>query len=301
MNFTLFNIILLFVGFLAVLIFSIGLMACIAPLALFAKSESLPKVVMFFLLSIAGAYQIYFWGFWSAFCVAMTFKFTQKPEVTWDWLYWISGFMWCFSLIGWLAHKEKQSSQSLEESRGIQKGTTRYSLIAIVAFLAFAFFPSLILPLYGWALKPFGLHEYIGTKNATNVEIADPERSYTLKSGTERVLCKTTIMSFIKAHAMMSDDKGRVVQLSAEEEAQMKILIRTGLTAASGVSDGYLRGIHPELPREFREHIVEGWRLYVNGLENSDAQKQIQGIQLIQHWEAFKKKNVDLLYESLIR
>ena len=73
------------------------------------------------LLSIAGAYQIYFWGFWSAFCVAMTFKFTQIPEVTWDWLYWITGFMWCISVIGWLAHKEKQSSQPLKSHAEFKK------------------------------------------------------------------------------------------------------------------------------------------------------------------------------------
>jgi len=298
MNFIIFNVILLFSGFLAVLIFSIGLMACIAPMALFAKSESPPKLVALPFLGIAGIYQIYFWGFWSAFCVAMTIKFTHKPEVTWNWLYWIVGFIWCTSLIGWLAHKEKQSSQSHEEARGIQKGTTLYSLIAIVAFLAFSFFPSLILPPYGWALKAFGLH---GTKDSGNAVIAESVRSHALKSGAERALCKTTIMSFIKAHGMMANDKGRVVQLSAGEEAQMKNLIRAGLTAASGVSDGYLRGIHPDLPKEFREHLVDGWRLYLNGLESSEPGKQIEGIQLVQQWEAFKGKNADLLYESLIR
>jgi hypothetical protein len=301
MNFIIFNVILLFGGFLAVLIFSIGLMACIAPMALFAKSDSPPKIVRLSFLGIAGIYQIYFWGFWSAFCVTMTIKFTNKPEVTWDWLYWITGFMWCISVIGWLAHKEKQSSQSFEEARGIQKGTTLYSFIAIIAFLAFSFFPSLILPPYGWALKAFGLHEYIGTKNVSNVVIAESERSHTLKSGTERAFCKTTIMSFIKAHGMMSDEKGRVVQLSAGEEAQMKTIIQAGLTAASGVSDEYLRGIHPDLPIEFREHLVDGWRLYLNGLESSEPAKQIQGIQLVQRWLAFKEKNTDLLYESLIR
>jgi len=301
MNFIFFNVILLFAGFLAVLIFSVGLMACLAPLTLFKKSERPPKVIILPFFGIAAVYQIYFWGLWSAFCVAMTIRFTQKPEVNWDWLYWIAGFMWCISLIGWLAHKERQGSQSLEEARGIQKGTTLYSLIAIAAFLVFAFAPSLMLPPYGWALDLLGLQRYIATKNASNVEIAESKRGHSLTSGAERALCKTTIMSFIQAHAMMSDDKGRVVQLSAEEEAQMKTLILTGLSAASGVSDGYLRGIHPELPREFREHLVDGWRLYLNGLENSDPGKQIKGIQLVQRWEAFKKKNIDLLYESLIR
>ncbi len=142
---------------------------------------------------------------------------------------------------------------------------------------------------------------YIGTKNDSNVVIAESEPDQTLKSGTEKALCKTTIMSFIKAHATMCDDKGQVVQLSAGEENQMKALIQAGLTAASGVSDGYLHGIHPDLPIEFREHLVDGWRLYLNGLENSEPGKQIQGIQLVQRWGAFKEKSADLIYESLIR
>jgi hypothetical protein len=301
MNFIIFNGILLFSGFLAVFIFSVGLMACISPMALFTKSDGPLKIVTLLLLVIAGIYQIYFWGLWSAFCVAMTIKFTNKPEVTWHWLYWIMGFLWCTSLIGWLAHKEKQSSQSHEEVRGIQKGTTLYSIIAIVSFLVFSFLPSFMSPTYGWALKAFGLHRYIGTIASGNAVIAESVRGHAMKSGAERALCKTTLMSFIKAHNMMSDENGRVVQLSADEEAQMKNLIRAGIKAASGVSDSYLSGIHPDLTKEFSEHLVEGWRLYLNGLENSEPGKQIEGIQLVQRWEVFKQKNADLLYESLIR
>lgn len=171
MNFILFNFILLFAGFLAVLIFSVGLMASLAPMALFAKSENPPKAFMLPLMGIAGIYQIYFWGFWSAFCVAMTIRFTQKPEVTWDWLYWITGFMECTALIGWLAYKERQGSRSLAEVRGIERGTVLYSLIAIAAFLVFAFAPSLMLRPYGWALKPLGLERYIASKATNGVEI----------------------------------------------------------------------------------------------------------------------------------
>jgi hypothetical protein len=56
MNFIIFNVILLFAGFLAVLIFSIALIACIAPMAVFAKSESPPKLVTLPFLGIAGIY-----------------------------------------------------------------------------------------------------------------------------------------------------------------------------------------------------------------------------------------------------
>ena len=176
MNFIIFNGALLLAGIIAIFIFSIGLMLLLAPLALFTRSGKPSKAIVLPFMGVLGIFQIYFWGIWSAFCVAMTIRFTQKPDVTWDWLYWIMGFMWCASLIGWLAHKEMQGSQSLEEARGIQKGTTLYSLIAIVAFLVFAFAPSLVLPPYGWPLKVFGLERYIATKATSIVEIDEKTR-----------------------------------------------------------------------------------------------------------------------------
>ena len=181
MNYIFFNGILLFGGFIAVLVFSFGLMACLAPLALFRGSQDPSKAFTLPITAIAGIYQVYFWGFWSAFCVAMTTKYTQKPEVTWDWLYWITGFMECISLIAWLAHKERQSSQSLEEVRGIQKGTSFYSLVAVVAFLVFAFAPRLMVAPYGWVLKPLGLHSYISQK-AENSAKTDEEARKTIEA-----------------------------------------------------------------------------------------------------------------------
>lgn len=157
MNFILFNISLLLAGFGALFVFSVGLMACLAPIGLFAKWGRPPKAVVLPLMGIAAIYQVYFWGLWSAFCVAMTLSYTQKPEVTWDWAYWTAGFMECTSLIGWLAHKERQSSESLGEVRNIQRGTMIYSLIAIVAFGVFAFFPSLMSAPYGRVLKAIGM------------------------------------------------------------------------------------------------------------------------------------------------
>jgi hypothetical protein len=157
MNFILFNILLLVVGLPAVLVFSLGLMACMIPLAPFLKSKNPPKAVMFPIMAVAGCYQVYFWGLWAAFCVAVTTRFTQKPEVTWDWLYWIFGFMWCTSLIGWLAQKEQQSITSVEEAHSAQSGTKFYSLIAVAAFLIFAFAPNLAEWPYGWFMNLTGL------------------------------------------------------------------------------------------------------------------------------------------------
>jgi len=131
------------------------------PLAPFLKSENPPKAIIFPVMAIAGGYQIYLWGLWAAFCVAVTIRFTQKPEVTWDWLYWICSFMWCTSLIGWLAYKEQQSSDTIEEERSAQGGATFYLLITIVVFLVFAMAPYLANWPYGWFMKLTGLAKYM--------------------------------------------------------------------------------------------------------------------------------------------
>lgn len=157
MNFVSFNVLLLAAGFAAVIVFSIGNVACIAPVALFRNSKEPPKAAVYPIFAVAAGFQVYFWGFWAAFCVAITTRFTHKPEVTWDWRYWVAGFSWCTSLIGWLAHKEQMTSESGAEARSTARGTTLYSLVAIVAFLLFSFAPSLMSAVYGWALTPVGL------------------------------------------------------------------------------------------------------------------------------------------------
>lgn len=119
-------------------------------------------------------------------------------------------------------------------------------------------------------------------------------------SGPQRELCKTAIVSFLQAHMMMSDESGKIVQLNNEQTEKMKSLIRTGITAASGVSDAYLTKVHSELPVQFRSHLVKGWKLYLNGLDQSKLSLQVQGIQLVQKWEAFKEKNIDYLYRAII-
>ena len=119
-------------------------------------------------------------------------------------------------------------------------------------------------------------------------------------SDPQRELCKTAIMSFIQAHAMMSDESGKIVQLNNEQTETMKSLLKTGIKAASGVSDAYLTKVHPELAVQFRTHLVKGWELYLSGLDQSKLSLQVQGIQLVQKWEAFKEKNIDYLYRAII-
>ena len=113
MNFIKYNVVLLFSGFPALLILSVGFIACLAPLSLFAKMQRPPLIVIITLALLVGAFQMYFWGLWAAYCVAITYKFTSRPAVTWDWLYFVTGFFEASSLIAWLSYKEQRELQEL--------------------------------------------------------------------------------------------------------------------------------------------------------------------------------------------
>lgn len=165
MHFITFNGLLWLSSLVAVFIFSIGLMILYALITSFTKSDNIPKSILYPFMVIVGAYQIYFWGFWSAFCVAITIKFIHNPDVSYNWLYWIAGFISCLSLLGWLEAKSKLGSQSVEESRRIEEGSKFYILITIVAFLLFSFAPSYSILPYGYLLNPLGLKKYVASQN----------------------------------------------------------------------------------------------------------------------------------------
>ena len=160
MNFVTYNLLLLAASFPALIVFSVGVMGLLSPLSTFSRSERFPKAILLLFTGLAGLYQIYFWGLWSAFVVALTYKYTLRQEVTWDWIYFVCGFMWCTALIGWLSYKERQSSESLKETRGILSGTYMYSSVAALAYIVFAIWPNLMLVPFGWALELMGLTEY---------------------------------------------------------------------------------------------------------------------------------------------
>ena len=149
-------------SWLGLMIFSLGVFACMLPLFPFLRGDNPnpPKLITFTTIFLAALYQIYFWGLWSSYCVAVVMRFTQKTEVTSDWLYWVCGFMWCSALIGWLSAKEQQG-QTLKNAQATQRGTLLYKSLAIVAFAMFALYPSLCELPYGWFFKLTGLSDYI--------------------------------------------------------------------------------------------------------------------------------------------
>jgi hypothetical protein len=139
--------------FACMFVFAFALMAVLAPFALVARQESPAKILVIPMAVIAGAFQVYFWGLWAAFCSATAAKYSAMAEVSHHWLYYVAGFMFCTGPLGYMAHKETQMAQSYDEVRGIQRGTSLYSLIAVVAFIVFCIRPSLHAWPYSWALR----------------------------------------------------------------------------------------------------------------------------------------------------
>lgn len=97
--------------------------------------------------------QLYFWGMWAAYCAALAVVRASHPDVTHTWLYYVVAFLFVTAPIGYLASKEQSSVASAQEGRGIQRGSTLYSAFAILAFLAFSFWPALMTTPYGWFIR----------------------------------------------------------------------------------------------------------------------------------------------------
>lgn len=154
LNFIFFCGILLVAGFPAAFVFALVVMGLATPLVALRNASRIALVPFTALLFLA---QAYFWGAWAAFSVGLTRRFIAKPEVTWDWLYWIAGFGLCTSLVGWFASKERAAAQAAEEPPPSAGGAAMYWAICAVLFLIFAIWPvAMDLP-YGWLLRLLNL------------------------------------------------------------------------------------------------------------------------------------------------
>ncbi len=152
MNFIKFHIVLILSGFPAVVLFSIGVVICATPLALLSRIQKPRAILLHAAMVPSVVFQVWFWGLWAAYCVAVTYSFTARPTVTWVWIYFVSGFFEAASLIAWLSSKERQGAESAEEDRSIVHGTLYYAIVAWIAYVVFALSPATMWWLYKWPL-----------------------------------------------------------------------------------------------------------------------------------------------------
>ncbi len=156
MNFLKFNFMMLLATFAAIFAFSLGIAALLSPLVLVSKARKMATFGSVAVAAIAGAFQLYYWGFWSAVCVAFAVRFMNRPEASVHWLYWIAGFFWASTPLGWFASHEREAVGS-KWTTAHETGTTVYYMVAVVAFVLFAFIPSAMDALYGWILHALNI------------------------------------------------------------------------------------------------------------------------------------------------
>ena len=158
MNFMLYNSILLVSGTFYMFLFSVVLMASIMPFTALANTpEPVKKISSFLIMLVAMVAQIYLWCLWAAFCASLTLFYTQKPEVTWGWMYWVGGFFWSSAIIGVFFNKERQTTNSASELRSIMAGASAYTIVTVAAYCIFGLHPSFMMNVYGWIIAPLGL------------------------------------------------------------------------------------------------------------------------------------------------
>ena len=94
----------------------------------------IPKVI------ISIGLQIYFWVLWGAFCVFNVLYFIDSPQVTHNWLYYLTGFIAVSAPMSYLSSREQETEISYEAKKRISTYAGVYILISMSAYLLFCFY-----------------------------------------------------------------------------------------------------------------------------------------------------------------
>lgn len=124
---------------LILIIFSIFTVVVLMPIVIIIGKIKALRIPFMVILSLS---QVYFWLLWSSFCFATVKYYMDTPQVSYEWIYYLAGFVVLTGPIGYLSSKEQQSTNNRNEE--IKKGTAFYGIISIIAFIVFCFWPSLI-------------------------------------------------------------------------------------------------------------------------------------------------------------
>lgn len=133
------------------IIFSFIVVITLLPFGLISsiKERANSNSVLYNLISIpfffiSGSFQVYLWIMWASYIVFTIRYYINIPEVTWIWLYYLTGFGFLTAPLTYLLNKERQSATSQNEVKGIERGSNFYGVVAILSFLVFSIFPQLM-------------------------------------------------------------------------------------------------------------------------------------------------------------
>lgn len=125
----------------------ISLFLQVAPVT---SKASARKVLALLSVVVAGAFQLFFWCFWAAFCSASAAKFSIAPVVSHHWLYYVAAFIYCTTPCAVISKAYRGFHSAA--AHDIQRHVTLYNLIAATAFIIFCIWPALYAWPYSWAL-----------------------------------------------------------------------------------------------------------------------------------------------------
>lgn len=100
-------------------------------------------IIMIPKILISISLQIYFWVLWASFCVFTVLYFIDAPQVSHNWLYYVTGFIAVSAPMSYLSAKEQETECSHDKRKTIRKYSGAYILISIAAYLLFCFYPRL--------------------------------------------------------------------------------------------------------------------------------------------------------------
>lgn len=291
MTYLIFSAALIFASIVAVLFYYTGLMLLLSPLALFKKPNASPRLATISIWGLTGIYQVLFWSLWAALCVALILKFIQEPGVDSPWVYWFTGFVGCVLLIGLITYENIRSGRSIAGIRGIQNGSTLFSLVAVMAFSAFSYNPSFGLQAYGFVLRPLGLEKYLVSQPVTRSMI-EKEAG---KDGQENAL--NTILSFfegydyyVRANKTVSFTVSHRASLHDLESATH--LLIESRERLSGCDTDLLNRIYSRWGDLVAHNLIPSIDLHLSGLGvKNDADSISKGYRLMAEFDDWLEKN----------
>jgi hypothetical protein len=102
----------------------------------------------------------------------------------------------------------------------------------------------------------------------------------------------------------ISSDLPRIEQqegavAAAKKEKEMIALMEKSLAEGRKVPDTLLEKLHPDLKKFYRENLMRGQALLIEGLRGSDPAKQVAAAQAMMAWGEFWDQNKRTILDKL--
>jgi hypothetical protein len=108
-----------------------------------AKPPLYLYVLIYPIMGLAFLIEVYIISGWSAYVASRAVVYSQAPEVTHRWLYFVVGFLLCHGPLGFMAAKEGPKGSS---------SSCLFITIAMVVYVIFCIWPKMMVFPYGWFL-----------------------------------------------------------------------------------------------------------------------------------------------------